>query len=217
MNNIERSGSDQNTSIQRLEPKHLYEKRIQRDTSRLKAYNQILSQIQNRIYHTSQLSETANYIMYNVPPFVLGLPAFDSEDCIIYLVHMLRQNGFNVKFTYPNLLYISWKHYETQYNKEHNPITQAMKLPSSTSKKGKEGKRGANDSTSGVTFATVPTLLGQSSAPIRSTNEYNPPEFFIQGVTRPPPKPIGNIPPSLTQNKASDPKSDVIADLWKFV
>ena len=97
-------------SVPRLEPKHLYEKRIQRDNSRLKAYNQILSQIQNRIYHTSQLSESANYLMYNVPPFVLGLPAIDLEDCIIYVVHMLRQNGFVVRYTYPNLLHISWKH-----------------------------------------------------------------------------------------------------------
>lgn len=210
------SGSEQNNSIQRLEPKHLYEKRIQRDTSRLKAYNQILSQIQNRIYHTSTLSESANFIMYTVPPFVLGLPSIDLEDCIVYLVHMLRQNGFIVKFTYPNLLYISWKHYETQYNKEHNPITQAMKPPSSTSKKGKEGKRG-NDSTSGVTFSSVPTLLGPTRAPIRSTNEYSPPDFFVEGVTRPPPKPIGNSLPASSQPKPSQATSDVIADLWKFV
>ena len=202
-------------SVPRLEPKHLYEKRIQRDTSRLKAYNQILSQIQNRIFHTSQLSETANYIMYTVPPFVLGLPAIDLEDCIVYVVHMLRQNGFVVRYTYPNLLHISWKHYETQYNKEHNPITQAMKPPASTSKKGKEGKRG-NEVTSGVTFATAATLLGPSTAPPRSTLEYSPPDSFLQGITKPPPKPIGNALPASAQPGPSQATSNVIADLWNF-
>lgn len=197
--------------LRSLEPKHLYEKRIQRDTSRLKAYNQILSQIQNRIYHTSQMSENAHYIMYTVPPFVLGLPSIDMENCIVYIVHMLRQNGFLVRYTYPNLLYISWKHYEAQYNKEHNPISQAMK-PTSTSKKGKEGKRGT-DTTSGVTFATAPTFLGPAVAPSRSTVEYSPPDSFLQGITKPS-KPMGNAIPSTQGSQAT---SDVIADLWKFV
>jgi hypothetical protein len=208
--------SQQNTNVPRLEPKHLYEKRIQRDNSRLKAYNQILSQIQNRIFHTSQLSESANYIMYNVPPFVLGLPSIDLEDCILYVVHMLRQNGFIVRYTYPNLLHISWKHYEAQYNNEHNPITQAMKPPSSTSKKGKEGKRGM-EVTSGVTFATAPTLLGPTQAPQRSTTEYSPPDSFLQGITRPPPKQTNSVLPASTQSGPSQTTSNVIADLWKFV
>ena len=209
--------SEKNIIVPRLEPKHLYEKRIQRDASRLKAYNQILSAIQNRIYHVSQLSESANYIMYTVPPFVLGLPAIDMEDCIVYVVYMLRQNGFVVKYTYPNLLYISWKHYEMEYNKEHNPITQAMKPPSSTSKKGKEGKRG-NETTSGVTFATVPSILGPSQAPSRSTLDYTPPDVFIQGITRPAPqRPVGNVLPASSQPGQSETTSNVIADLWKFV
>jgi hypothetical protein len=208
--------SEQNTNVPRLEPKHLYEKRIQRDSSRLKAYNQILSQIQNRIFQTSQLSETANYIMYNVPPFVLGLPAIDMEHCIIYIVHMLRQNGFVVRYTYPNLLHISWKHYEAQYNREHNPITQAMKPPSSTSKKGKEGKRG-NEITSGVTFATTPSLLGPTQAPQRSTAEYSPPDSFLQGITRPAQKPLNTVLPASAQPGPSETTSNVIADLWKFV
>lgn len=201
--------------MSRLEPKHLYEKRIQRDNSRLKAYNQILSQIQNRIYYTSQMSETANHLMYTVPPFVLGLPAIDLEDCIVYIVYMLRDSGFEVKYTYPNLLYISWKHYETHYNKEHNPIVQAMKPPSSTSKKGKDGKRGT-ENTSGVTFATSPTLLGPTQAPSRSTNEYAPPDSFLQGIIRPAPRPIGNALPASAQPRPSDVASNVIADLWKF-
>ena len=203
------SGSEQNNSIQRLEPKHLYEKRIQRDTSRLKAYNQILSQIQNRIYHTSTLSESANYIMYTVPPFVLGLPSIDLEDCIVYLVHMLRQNGFVVKFTYPNLLYISWKHYESQYNKEHNPITQAMKPPApavNSSKKGAGGKRGmGQDSTKKVVFAPdLARIGGPGTAGPRSAAEYKPPDTFLEGIQRPVKPPAGNTTDS------------VLADLWKF-
>ena len=190
-----------------LEPKHLYEKREARDKARLKAYNHILNQIHNRIFHTAQLSGNVNSIVYNVPPFVIGLPTIDLKDCIVYIVHMLRQSGFIVRYTYPTLLYISWNHYETEYNKQKNPIIQAMTPPpTSTSKKGKEGKRG-------VAQPSVSFALEQPPprAP-RSISDYAPPDSFIQGITRPAPKPIGNGMPTPTPTT-----NNVLADLWKFV
>ncbi len=48
------------------------------------------------------------------------------EDCIVYLVFQLRQAGFEVRFTWPNMLWISWAHHESDYLRKHNPIIQAM-------------------------------------------------------------------------------------------
>ena len=48
------------------------------------------------------------------------------EDCIVYLVWQLRQAKFEVRFTWPNLLYISWRHHEGDYLTRQNPIIQAM-------------------------------------------------------------------------------------------
>lgn len=196
----------------RLEPNQLFEKRAARDKSKLKAYNQILNQIHTRIYHTSQLTGSSNYLVYTVPPFILGLPSIDLEDCIVYVVHMLRQSGFEVRFTYPNLLYISWKHYESEYNRQQNPIIQAMTpAPQSTSKKGAGGKRGLNDRGPGVTFATsVDFAHSGNQAPPRSATEYTPPDAFLQNLARPAPKPIGNGVPN------QPPAHDILADLWKF-
>jgi hypothetical protein len=50
----------------------------------------------------------------------------DMEDCIVYIVFQLRTSGFQVKFTWPNLLYISWQHHEAAYLESQNPIVQAM-------------------------------------------------------------------------------------------
>jgi hypothetical protein len=61
-----------------------------------------------------------------VPPFILGLPKLDMEDCVVYLVWQLRQAKFEVRFTWPNLLYISWQHHEGEYLTRQNPIIQAM-------------------------------------------------------------------------------------------
>jgi hypothetical protein len=103
-----------------LEPRQLFEKRVQRDKARLRAYDQILKQIQQRIRTIAALVGNPNYLVYTVPPFIIGLPAIDLQDCVVYIVHQLRMSGFEVRFTYPNLLYISWKHYETEYNKQKN-------------------------------------------------------------------------------------------------
>lgn len=48
------------------------------------------------------------------------------EDCVVYLVWQLRQAKFEVRFTWPNLLYISWQHHEGEYLTRQNPIIQAM-------------------------------------------------------------------------------------------
>lgn len=104
----------------------LYQKRHSRDSARLKSYNQILSQLYNRIKGLSRLPNCPCYILYTIPQFIIGLPKIDLEDCVVYLTYQLRTNGFMVQYTYPNLLYISWKHHEKNYILEQSPILQAM-------------------------------------------------------------------------------------------
>ena len=208
---------DGDTEAPKLEPRNLFEKRVARDNARLRAYNQILLQIQARIRSTAQLPANPSYLLYTVPPFILGLPAIDMQDCIVYIVHQLRTGGFEVKFTYPNLLYISWRHYEQEYMREQNPITQAMKPPpppAATSKKGAGGKRGGGGGTSRVTFATQagPTHdlsnIGGGPAAPRSAAEYQPPDSFLEGLQRPTAKAPVTAQPNRTES--------VLAELWKF-
>jgi len=194
----------------KLEPRHLFEKRVARDAAKLRAYNQVLIQIQSRIKTTAELPGNQNYLLYTVPPFILGLPAIDLQDCIVYVVHQLRTGGFEVRFTYPNLLYISWKHYEQEYMREQKPITQAMKPPAppaNSSKKGISGKRGmgpATGSAQKVTFAPNLSRIGGAPAAPRSAAEYKPPDSFLDGIQRP------------TKPAPGNPTESVLAQLWKF-
>ena len=112
--------------VPHLDPKDLYDRRVRRDHARLRSYNTLLEQIYHRVYTTSQLSGNTSSVLYTVPPFILGLPKLDMEDCVVYLVWQLRQAKFEVRFTWPNLLYISWQHHEGDYLTRQNPIIQAM-------------------------------------------------------------------------------------------
>ena len=186
--------SSSQVEVPRLLPKDLYQKRMKRDEARLKTYNQILEQIYTRVYSTSQMNGNANYILYNVPPFILGLPAIDLEDCIVYIVYMLRQHGYQVRFTYPNLLHISWRHHEKDYLLTQNPIVQAM-LPPEVKKAQKQKSK--------VSFQSLEdqTMARSAEQPqIRRAADYIPPPSFVQSIQRPTP----------------DKKDIVLSDLWNF-
>jgi len=190
----------------KLQPQHLFEKREKRDKAKLRAYNQLLEQIQHRIYTTSQLPGNPSYLIYSVPPFILGLPSLDLQDCIVYLVYQLRTNGFEVRFTYPNLLYISWASYEKEYFMKKNPIVQAMipPKPEPVTKKGKQVQFQQQPQPTAVQNPYTDTI---TVPPVRNASDYMPPTSFLDTIQRPLP----------AQNSSVSGAGNIVADLWKFM
>lgn len=109
-----------------LPPSELYDKRKTKDASKLRAYNKILEQIYNRIRVISRLPNSQCFLLYTVPPFIFGLPKLDMEDCVVYLIYQLRHAGYEVRYTPPNMMHISWLHHEKSYMVEQSPIMQSM-------------------------------------------------------------------------------------------
>ena len=202
------------SNVPTLNPGELFEKRKTRDASRLKAYNQILEQIHSRILSASR-NATDTYIMYTVPPFILGLPRLDLEDCIIYVVYQLRQQSYIIRYTYPNLLFISWAHHEKEYLQKQSPITQAM-TPLHNEKKGQPSRVRFSEEVLSQrdTIKQQPSIQQQqknaisiinnrsNKAPPRSVNEYKPPTSFLDALERPMKDPAN--------------KNDILGDLWNF-
>jgi len=109
-----------------LRVSELYQRRQAKDAARLRAYNQILETVHHRIRVQGNMPNSPCSLLYTIPPFVLGLPKIDLEDCVVYLVYQLRQSGFDVRYSYPNLLAISWVHHERSYITDQSPIMLAM-------------------------------------------------------------------------------------------
>jgi hypothetical protein len=200
------AGYIQKQEIPMLKPSDLFDKRRQRDSAKLKSYNKILEQIYGRI-KTSSRDGGDPWITYVVPPFILGLPRIDLQDCIVYLVYIFRNQGYEVRYTYPNLLYISWKHHEKDYILKGSPIMSAM-LSTQSSKpqgelRGQSGSRvrfaeqvltspsnaapyGSNLSSYGSNpKMQQPASHTRGQAPPRSVLEYQPPSAFLDAVERP--------------------------------
>lgn len=104
----------EDTSL-KLNIDELYSKKQQQDLNVLKNYNNILLRIHNKIKYNSKNMINENCCWYVMPEMILGVPKYDHRDCTAYVIEKLRLNGFIVRYTHPNLLFISWKHWVPSY------------------------------------------------------------------------------------------------------
>ncbi len=89
----------------------LYEKKNKIQDQKEKCYKKILARAHTKIKQTARLRAQDEYCFFLVPEFQIGVPSYDTAACIAYIMDKLQQNGFNVKYTHPNLIFISWNHY----------------------------------------------------------------------------------------------------------
>jgi hypothetical protein len=117
---------------------------------------------------------------------------------------MLRAQTYEVRYTYPNLLYISWKHHEKEYILRGSPIMNAM-LATQSSKprgelRGQSGSRVRFAETVVVSPDPAPSLAAPygsnpraapprapptGRAPARSVTDYQPPSAFLDAIEQP--------------------------------
>lgn len=113
MTNIFNMG-DMSDFTEKINLDELYETKKQKDLNKLETYNRILNRIHNKIKHVSR-QHCEQHCWFVVPEMILGVPRYDNSDCIAYIVQKLRNNGFVVKYTHPNMLFISWQNWVPDY------------------------------------------------------------------------------------------------------
>ena len=93
----------------------LYEIKQQRDLNTVSLYNKILNRIHTKIKTASTQRVIEQHCWFLIPEMVIGIPKYNSSECTIYIIDKLKENGFMVTYTNPNLLLISWKHWVPKY------------------------------------------------------------------------------------------------------
>jgi hypothetical protein len=170
-----------------IQMEELYARRQQSDTARLRAYDSILKQIMNRIKVHSQLPTLPTEILYEVPFFIVGIPRLDMKDVVSYIAYQLRAAGFEVRFTFPNLLNISWKHYERQYILQHSPIFKSMVQSASHIMNAPEPKKPTLLKSSLASGEKKKVRFDKPKQPQMAALEYQPPVEFFKAIDTPKP------------------------------
>tara|TARA_Y100000992_G_C21256319_1_gene488723 strand:- start:119 stop:718 length:600 start_codon:yes stop_codon:yes gene_type:complete len=108
------SGDDKDSGS-KINMDELFLKKQQQSMNVLNNYNKILNRIHNKIKFTSRQLINDECCWFIVPEFIIGIPKYNQNDCIAYVIHNLRENGFIVKYIHPSLIFISWKQWIPTY------------------------------------------------------------------------------------------------------
>jgi len=101
--------------IKKINLEELYDKKKTYDLSKLSTFNKILNRIHEKIKITSRQKIDTQFCWYVIPEIMLGVASYDRAACISYILEELTSNGFVVRYTHPNLIFISWMHYVPSY------------------------------------------------------------------------------------------------------
>ena len=103
----------------------LYRIHNEKATNRINIYQKILNKIHSKIKLMSQYDKTETY--YVIPEYQFGVPLYNQVACICFAIIKLRKNGFQISYTHPNFLWISWKHFVNKYKYNITPNPQPKK------------------------------------------------------------------------------------------
>lgn len=104
----------------------LHRVKEEKDRRRLSTYQEVLKLCHHRIQYTSRVTGET-YCWYLIPNVISGLPLYDINECILYVVQALVDNGFQIRYTHPNLLFISWLYKPPKKSESYRNIQDSQK------------------------------------------------------------------------------------------
>jgi hypothetical protein len=103
-----------------------------REDRKFKTFEHILDMCYQKIINTNKNSNDC-CTTFVCPNLVFGLPLFNLDECIMFIMQKLNEKGFNVHLAIPNKLFISWKdqqHNQPKYPQLTYPNQPAIGYPS---------------------------------------------------------------------------------------
>ena len=104
-----------NDITEKINLDELYEKKKIHDIQTTNNYNKILTRVHTKIKTTARQQLNEQYCWFIVPEVMIGVPRFNQSLCVAYIIDKLQENGFNVRYTHPNMLFICWSHWVPNY------------------------------------------------------------------------------------------------------
>tara|TARA_B110000858_G_scaffold86760_2_gene100239 strand:+ start:2593 stop:3174 length:582 start_codon:yes stop_codon:yes gene_type:complete len=95
----------------------LYKQKKLTQEHKIKIYQRVLARVHSKIKTTSKMRGSEKFTFFLLPEFILGVPRYDMAECTSFVMEKLIDNGFMIKYTHPNLLFISWQHYIPNYQR----------------------------------------------------------------------------------------------------
>ena len=79
-----------------------------RENNKIKVYEKILDMCYKKILNTNKQNNDYS-CTFIVPNVVFGLPLYNIEDCILFIMNKLVEKGFEIYFALPTSIHIFWR------------------------------------------------------------------------------------------------------------
>ncbi len=145
----------------------LYEKKRESDLHTLNTFRKILNRVHTKIKNTTRINKNNQHCWYVVPEIIIGVPRYNLANCIAFIVNELRDNGFGVTYTHPNLIFISWKHWVPRYVRDEIKKKTGLQVNSYGEVTGGENKNQSSK------IATPFKNINKPSSQTQETKEIN--------------------------------------------
>jgi len=159
----------------------LYEKKQQDDLSKLSVYKKMLSRIHLRIKTCSRQKKDSQFCWFVVPEVILGVSKYDQGSCIAYVMEQLKDNGFVVTYTHPNMLFISWKHWVPGYVRNEIKKRTGVAIDGYGNLINKEDNKSESNPLLMLSNAKVKDnkSADEKASPFKSTSSYKPTTHIV--------------------------------------
>jgi hypothetical protein len=84
----------------------IHKKQKEKEKNRLKIYENISTKCFKKIKETSLNEET--FCFYRLPEYIPGLPLYNMTECVVFILNILHEKGFNARYCDPFMIFISW-------------------------------------------------------------------------------------------------------------
>jgi len=89
---------------------NLHKQIQEKEKRQIQTYQQMLEKC---ILHIKNVNDKIKYLseclcLYTISEYTYGIPSYDVQGCIIYIMDYLAKRGFYVEYIQPNAIYINW-------------------------------------------------------------------------------------------------------------
>ena len=84
----------------------IHKKQKEKEKSRLEIYQLIGSKCFKKIKEMS--SNEQLFCFFKLPEYIPGLPLYNMTECVIFLLNVLHEKGFNARYVEHYMIFISW-------------------------------------------------------------------------------------------------------------
>lgn len=146
---------------------------------KIKIYDKILERIHKKIKTTGKKRNSKCFCMYVIPEFILGLPRYDLGLCTTHIIDKLKKNGFNVKYTHPNLLFVSWQHYIPYYERQAYKKKTGINIDGFGNVIVKKNKKNEEENVNSLLIKSAVAVKVQKKSNFKEVASYKPSGNFI--------------------------------------